>query len=56
MLPEIVAVAELVLFCTAVAYAYYLLPLWALAIVAPSVAFVSVLPRGRHRGGARRIC
>jgi len=40
MLPEIVAVAELVLFCAAIAYAYYLLPLWALAIVGPCVAFV----------------
>jgi non-ribosomal peptide synthetase-like protein len=40
MLPEIVAVAELILFCAAIAYAYYLLPLWALAIVGPCVAFV----------------
>ncbi|MEX2034638.1 MAG: Pls/PosA family non-ribosomal peptide synthetase, partial [Xanthobacteraceae bacterium] len=40
MLPEIVAVAELVLFCAIVAFAYDLLPLWALAIVGPCVAFV----------------
>ena len=40
MLPELVAVTELMLFCVAIVYAYYTLPLWALAIVGPCIAFV----------------
>ena len=39
MLPDVVVVADLVLFCTAIAAAYYLLPLWTLVIVGPCLAF-----------------
>jgi non-ribosomal peptide synthetase-like protein len=40
MLPEIIAVLELMLFCAVVAVSYYLLPLWTLLIVGPCAAFV----------------
>lgn len=40
ILPDMLAIADLVMFCAAIAFAYYLLPLWALAIVGPCTAFV----------------
>jgi non-ribosomal peptide synthetase-like protein len=40
MLPDIIAVAEVVLFCASIAWAYSQLPLWTLAIIAPGLAFV----------------
>jgi non-ribosomal peptide synthetase-like protein len=39
ILPDVIAVYELILFCVAIALTYYLMPLWALAIVGPIVAF-----------------
>jgi non-ribosomal peptide synthetase-like protein len=41
MLPGTIAVADLVLLCVAVTYAYYALPLWALAAATPVFAFIS---------------
>jgi non-ribosomal peptide synthetase-like protein len=40
VLPDIIAVFELILFCIAIGVAYYTLPLWTLAIVGPVAAFV----------------
>ncbi|HZQ14401.1 MAG TPA: Pls/PosA family non-ribosomal peptide synthetase [Pseudolabrys sp.] len=41
MLPGAIVVADLVLVCTAIVYAYYLLPLWALTPVMPAVVLMS---------------
>jgi non-ribosomal peptide synthetase-like protein len=40
LLPDIVVAADLAVFCFVIAYSYYLLPLWALAIVGPCTAFM----------------
>ncbi len=40
VLPDVIAVYEMILLCVAIDLTYYLLPLWALAVVVPGAIFV----------------